>query len=265
MEKKPLQILSLALILCCLPTLALAEVCQGFGPQTPRDIDNRSGNNTGIFSFAPPFKEMNLCNIHFHKQAEHKAKDFSVFAGDMTYGGFRCQDTAKLSKKELQPLTKNHCTNIAPGDTIEVHWVHSSCDVSPGAGLGSCLSAETCPNPNLRVEAQVFLVVNDPKALNFMDFDYDGKTGNSYHQAKAIPSGTGTPVQFLGSTTGPSFTEEVCSPLQVTWNVRPQCAKVDISSLSKWCEKNSFGEDHGHGVRQLVTNPDLLAPIGEAN
>ena len=57
------------------------------------------------------------------------------------------------------------------GDTIEVHWVHSSCDVAPGSGLGSCMN-DSCKNPQLRVESQVFLVVNDPEAL---DFTEDGR------------------------------------------------------------------------------------------
>ena len=62
---------------------------------------------------------------------------------------------------------------VSNGDTIEVHWVHTSCDVTPGEGLGSCLS-DKCANPELRVEAQVFLVVNDSNALDFADFAYAG-------------------------------------------------------------------------------------------
>ena len=141
-----------------------------------------------------------------------------------------------------------------------MHWVHSSCDVKPGPGLGSCLS-EGCANPSLRVETQVFTVVNDPNALDFSDFTPTAYSASGKQQAKALPSGTGTPVEFLGSTTGPSFNEQTCSPLQVTWSVRPQCAKVDIRSLSNWCASNEFDEDHAHGVRQLVTNPKLLSPI----
>jgi len=68
-------------------------------------------------------------------------------------------------------------------------------------------------------------------------------------------------VTFLGSTTGPSYTQAKCSPLQVTWSVRPACTKIDINSLNKWCEGNVFQEDHAHGVRQLVTAPELLAKI----
>ncbi|MGK0335547.1 MAG: hypothetical protein ACJAWF_000158 [Candidatus Azotimanducaceae bacterium] len=143
---------------------------------------------------------------------------------------------------------------------MEVHWVFSSADVSPGKGLGACLNSGT-GNPNLRVETQVFTMVNDPSALNFDDLDYDDNIVNGYHQPEFIPNTTGSPVEFLGSTTGPSHTDEVCSPLQVTWSVRPQCAKLDINSLSQWCETNEFEENKAHGVRKLVTNPDLLSPI----
>jgi hypothetical protein len=111
------------------------------------------------------------------------------------------------------------------------------------------------------VETQVFTLVNDPSALSFDDFAYRGNVVDGFHQAKALPSGTGTPVNFLGSTTGPSFTEQVCSPLQVSWSVRPECAKLDINSLGKWCEDNVFEEEYAQGVRKLVTHPKLLSQI----
>ena len=39
---------------------------------------------------------------------------------------------------------------------------------------------------------------------------------------------------------------------------------LDINSLGAWCKAgNVFAEDHAHGVRKLVTNPMLLAPIQE--
>ena len=242
---------------------AAGDVCKGYGPQTPRDIDSWAGENNRIFSLAPGYSDMNLCNIHFHTNAEHKAKDFSIYAGNGDHGhggGFRCNDSESLTDAELQVPGENHCLGVKPGDTIEVHWVHTSCDVKPGKGLGSCLS-ESCGNPNLRVETQVFTVVNDSAAIDFSDLAYGGKVVNGYHQAKAIPANTGTPVEFLGSTTGPKYTEETCSPLQVSWSVRPRCAKIDFNSLSRWCEGNVFEEDHAHGVRKLVTNPKLLSEI----
>lgn len=237
--------------------------CEGYGPQTPRDIDSTTGTNTRIFATAPSYKEMNLCNIHFHNNAEHKAKGFSIYAGEGEHGhggGYQCSISKSLTRAELMPPEETVCKGLNPGDTIEVHWVYTSCDIKPGKGLGSCLS-ESCANPNLRVETQVFTAVNDPSALNFNDLSYKGYMADGYHQAKALPANTGKPVEFLGSTTGPKYTEQQCSPMQVTWSVRPECGKVDINSLGEWCKDNVFEEDHAHGVRTLVTNPKLLSEI----
>ena len=203
---------------------------------------------------------MNLCNIHYHVNAEHKGPEFSTYAGSGENGGYKCNQTSNLTAAELATPEAATCKGLKPGDTIEVHWVYSSCNVAPGKGLGSC-SSQQCGNPTLRVESQVFLVANNKSALNFAEFDYAGTPTQSLHQPKSLPENTGVPVVFRGSTTGPSYTDEKCSPLQVTWSVRPVCAKIDINSVHKWCEKNAFDEDHGHGVRQLVTEPALLDKI----
>lgn len=242
--------------------LASAEpaICEGFGPQTPRDISMTSGTNPVDFAMAPPATELNLCNIHTHTNAEHKAPGFEIFAGDGVNGGWQCNETPDLTAAELAPAPGAY-EGVVPGDTIEVHWVHSSCPVQPGETLGACLS-EGCDDPFLRVEAQSFLVVNDPSAANFMDMVERSGTTNGFHQANMIPASTGTPVEFRGSTTGPSYTEAVCSPLQVTWSVRPSCMKLDINSLHAWAESgNVFGETKSHGVRQIVTSPELLDEI----
>jgi len=202
---------------------------------------------------------LNLCNIHFHKNAEHKGPEFSLSGGKGDYGGYKCNDTPKLSQQELKPVSNKVCENIAPGDTIEIHWVHSSCTVSPGKGLGSCLS-ESCANPQLRVETQVYLLVNDTGATKLASLDVNSTKKNGYWQAKDIPTGSDA-VQFLGSTTGPSYTEAKCSPLQVTWSVSPSCQKMDINSVHEWCKSNKFAEKKAHGVRQLVTNKKLLSEI----
>lgn len=238
---------------------ALAEVCQGYGPQTPRDIDYLGGTNPVKFSKAPAYQEMNLCNIHFHANAEHKAKDFSVKIGSGDFEGYQCNATANLTQAQLTQPKQNYCENVKAGDTIEVHWVHTSCDVKPGPTLGACLS-DACANPDLRVETQVFMVVNDDNALDFTRLAASG-LNNGYHQASDIPDNTGAPVEYLGSTTGPKFTDQACSPLQVTWSVRPQCALIDINALSDWCKDNEYKEKGAQGIRQLVTNPELLAPI----
>lgn len=61
--------------------LARNTAQKGFGPQSPRDIDNIKGSNPIVFSEAPAYEKMNLCNIHFHKYAEHKGGEFTKFAG----------------------------------------------------------------------------------------------------------------------------------------------------------------------------------------
>jgi len=238
-------------------------LCLAAGPQTPRDISLKSGSNATVFALAPAPEQMNLCNIHTHTNAEHKGPGFSVYAGDGLHGGYQCNETAELTEAELTDPANGSGAfkGVKPGDTIEVHWVHTSCDITPGEGLGSCLS-DDCSDPLLRVEAQAFLVVNDADALDFNDFAYGGTIVDGRHQAKALPSGTGTPVVFLGSTTGPSYSQSECSPLQVTWAVRPSCARVDISSLNAWAENgNVFNESKSHGVRKLVTAPELLSEI----
>jgi len=235
------------------------EVCAGYGPQTPRDIDSKFGQNKTKFNLTSSTENMNLCNIHFHKNAEHKAAAFNILADNDPTKGYQCGISKTLSKAELAPTKTDICGGLKPGDTVEVHWVHTSCEVAPGPTLGACSSA-ACANPSLRVETQVFTLVNDKNALNFADFDYQGQQQGGFHTAN-LPTGTGESVQFLGSTTGPSYNEAKCSPLQVDWAVRPQCAKLDINTLGQWCKGNAFDEDHAHGVRKLVVNPNLLSEI----
>jgi len=234
-----------------------SESCKNFGPQTPRDIDSQAGENTTTFRMAPPASNMNLCNIHFHENAEHKSKYFSIYAGKGEHGygsGYQCNISQNLSRMESMPTKEKICASehgdLQPGDTIEVHWVYSTCDVQPGPTLGAC-SSSRCANPELRVETQVFTLVNDSHAINF----------NNLREAKDLPRNTGFAVEFLGSTTGPKFSEQSCSPYQVTWSVRPRCAKLDINSVGEWCKGNIFNEDHAHGVRQLVTDPKLFFDI----
>lgn len=237
---------------------------KGFGPQSPRDIDQTDGTNLRKFGFAPNRTSMNLCNIHFHKNAEHKGGDFTTYAGN---GDGKGKNTGyvfdgKLSKSQLEPVKQTICeakgTSLQAGDTIEVHWVFSSAQVQPGPTLGACL-AESTMNPGLRVEGQVFALVNDKNALDFNELA-QVKTLNGYAQAPNIPADTGSPVEYLGSTTGPSYNEKA-SPLQVSWSVRPQTAMLDINSVGEWCKGNVFNEDHAHGVRNLVTNPALLSSM----
>lgn len=239
---------------------------KGFGPQSPRDIDLTIGNNTLTYSAAPEYSSMNLCNIHFHKFAEHKGGEFTDYAGNGDGKGYKTgfKYSGKLSKSELKPVKGGVCASdhgaLNSGDTIELHYVHSTAQVVPGPTLGACLS-DANKNPQLRVETQVYVLVNDSKAADFVELTKIGER-NGFQQALNIPDTTGTPVQYTGSTTGPSYNEQG-SPFQVSWSVRPKVMKVNTASVGKWCSDNVFNEDHAHGVRNLVLNPDLLSKIGQ--
>jgi len=237
---------------------------KGYGPQSPRDIDLMAGNNQRIFNAAPASTKMNLCNIHFHKNAEHKGGEFTQYAGNGDGHGFLSgyKYTGKLSATESKSAQHDICPSkhgaLSTGDTIEVHYVYSTAQIKPGPTLGSCFN-DAIKNPQLRVETQVYALVNGNKALDFGDLTKHEKL-NGLYQAMNIPTNMGTAIQYAGSTTGPGYNEKG-SPYQVTWSVRPKVAKVNIDSVGEWCKGNVFNENHAHGVRNLVTNPDLLSKI----
>ena len=244
--------------------LAINTRGKGFGPQSLRDIDSIAGNNPRAFNAAPASTKMNLCNIHFHKNAEHKGGEFTKYAGNGDGNGFQSgyKYSGKLSAFELESTGHDICPGehgaLNTGDTIEVHYVYSTAKIEPGPNLGACLS-DAIKNPQLRVETQIYVLVNDSNALDFGGLS-EHKKLNGLHQATNIPSNTGTAIQYAGSITGPSYNEKG-SPFQVSWSVRPNVAKVNIESVGKWCEGNTFNEDHAQGVRNLVTNPDLISKI----
>ena len=237
---------------------------KGYGPQSPRNIDSSFGNNRRAFGMATTSSTMNLCNIHFHKNAEHQGGEFSQYAGNGDGKGYQSgyvySGTLSASelKKTYQDIGNTKHGGLYPGDTIEVHYVHSSAQVKPGPTLGSCLS-DAIKNPQLRVETQVYVLVNDKNALDFVHLVKNG-VKKGIQQALNIPSNTGTPIEYTGSTTGPGYNEKA-SPFQVTWSVRPKIAKVNIATVGRWLADNIYNEDHGHGVRNLVTNPKLLSKI----
>lgn len=246
--------------------LAAATEGVGFGPQTPRDIDSVEGSNPNMFEAAPPHTEMHLCNIHFHESAEHRGGQFTTYAGNgdgMGHGtGYKYD--GELTEAELAPVdfpigSGPHNT-LKPGSTIEQHYVHTTAPITPGPTLGSCLNGDVVINPQLRVETVVFVIVNDDSAGDMVALN-KVEMVDGFWQAPNIPTDLGDPVQFAGSTTGPSYNEKG-SPIQVSWSVRPNVMKVSASSVAKWLESNEFEETYGHAVRNLVKNPALLSQIG---
>ena len=248
--------------------LSKAAIDGYFGPQSPRDIDSPNGVNKIVFNSAPARSRMNLCNIHLHSAAEHRGGQFTSYVGNgdgKGYGtGFKYN--GRLTAAELEPIheklgSAEHGT-LMPGDTIEIHFVHSTAHVKPGPTLAACLSKEN-GNPQLRVEAVVAVLVNDRNAADFSKMTQLSVV-NGYNAAPNIPDNLGKPVSYEGSTTGPNYNLKPSS-LQVTWNVRPSVVKVDILSLAGWLRSNPFDEeDHAHGVRNLVIDPALLSKIQAA-
>ncbi|MEQ8286245.1 delta-class carbonic anhydrase [Thalassospira sp.] len=243
--------------------LAVATDGMGYGPQSPRDINALGGANHRSFSMAPAASNMALCDIHFHENAEHKGGQFTTFAGNGDghgYGtGFKYD--GELTDAERAPvgmaIGAGEHGDLEPGDTIEIHFVHSSAQATLGNGLGTCLSDAT-GNPQLRVEAVVAVLVSEGGA-DFTDMA-EIKQINGLNQVPNLPANLGDPVMYAGSTTGPGYNEKG-SPFQVTWSVRPEVVKLNILSVDAWLKDNPFDEDHAHGVRNLVTNPDLLSQI----
>lgn len=224
--------------------------CIGSGPQAPRDIDKVAGTNGVDFEMAPAITEMNLCNVHFHRNAEHKAAAYSTFVSDGVNSGWACKEPAagRLDEKHAE---YNGCQGIAEGDTIEVHWVYTTCDttshgvVPMGGGLNACMTT-TCSNPELRVVAQVMVLE---------------KNGKVKFSSDAPISHTDPTVVYTGSTTGASFNNHHCSPFQVTWDVKTTCDSLDIDDFAKHCANNKYNDNHAHGVRELVTPENLLSEI----
>lgn len=236
----------------------------GYGPQSPRDIDSVAGQNTRVFETAPGYTEMNLCNLHFHEGTEHRGGEFTRYVGNGNGEGYSggYEYSGELSESELAKIDTvigaGENGDLQPGDTIEVHYVFTSAKVEPGPTLNSCFS-DAIKNPQLRVETQVYVLVNDDNALDFVQLN-KVETVNGLYQAPNIPNNTGSPVNYSGSTTGPGY-NETGSPFQVSWSVRPKVAKVSVLSVGSWLKDNIFDEHHAHGVRNLVINPDLLSEM----
>jgi hypothetical protein len=232
----------------CAP--AAVASCPKTGPQSPRDIEKAAGTNPVRFSKAPPAAGMKLCNVHFHRFAEHKLKDTQQAALESGEGYICTAGKAFAASHEADH--REGCEGVGVGDTIEMHWVYTTCNVDGAPCLTSCFS-DGCKNPELRVEAQVFYLTPG----SFPSAEDWAKQGYTNAPPK-VPDA----VEYLGSTTGPAYNRnDACSPFQATWNVRRECRPLSLDSLNAWCKDNKYQEHHGHGVRTLVTNPGLLSAI----
>lgn len=231
------------------PAAAPQYPCAETEPQAPRDVTpGATGFNIPIVDVIPwnQIPSLHHVNTHFHQGAEHKSSgEYDIVkrddAGD-ELPGFYCSTTS-LSGAQRARYDFQYCHDVKVGDTYEMHWVHSSNGVSVGPGLGGAFARGA--NPAVAVQAQVFVVVND---ANYDNIDLMSSFAGN---ATSIRS-------YMGSTTGPSYNNEFCSPYTVSWHVDPSCHYISASSFDNMCrELKLLGADadtHPHGSRFLVSD-----------
>jgi len=255
------------------PACANAEV------QAPRDLsDGAVGDKT------PKAATLNieqteflpLSNVHFHYGAEHKSDHYSDgsladtydeahsserrlgarrLAGDVR-PGFMCSNDGLSEDVDLAPYEFEHCKGqVYVGKSYEVHYVHSSAGYTDEQktdlgvdgiddGLGGAANGRGLLNPMITVEAQVFHIVQGADSFEDM-----------LHGWTVV--GHNNSVMYPGSTTGPSHTNEICSPYSITWHVDKDCHQVSPESFDKLCEQMMTaygleGDTYPHGSRILV-------------
>ena len=201
--------------------------CSRAGPQSPREIDGStiagtnghasSSSSRPPPSFAGPAETLNLCNIHMHKNAEHKAQAFSKPAGSDNNHGWQCSQVDLTAAETAATAAPSVCGGLRPGDTVEVHWVYSSCNGGPGHTIKACMkdhpdgatggpcAGDGWRTASYRVEAQVFVLVNGPGPQDGGGLDFATMTtvttvaSSNLHQV-VLPDSSGGRVQYVGSS-----------------------------------------------------------------
>lgn len=219
-----------------------------------------------------PYWKAGLCpvNVHWHIGAEHRSKGEydEMFddkgpedSGTEERRGLRCNHYDAQDEKFTKPYNWKYCSNMAVGETYEIHWPHSvlgACGTSDQYQTpfydGVFCNFEAMPSPQglahaVGVQGQVFTVVNDetyyyPDLIRGM-----------------IKEGTyGVDITYYtGSTTGTTRNNGVCSQYApITWQVDRTCHLISASSFDKLCadmraQKDSMLDDvHPHGAREVV-------------
>lgn len=254
------------------PLCAKAEV------QAPRDLSDGAKGDKRPKAATLNVDQTNalpLTNVHFHYGAEHKSNSYSDgtlaeqydakhsdhrrlgarrLAGDVR-PGFMCSNEG-LSEDDLKPYEFQHCKGqVYVGKSYEVHYVHSSAGYTSEQktdlgvdgiddGLGGAANGRGLLNPMITVQGQVFHIVQGAADVQDM-----------LHGWTVV--GHDNSVMYPGSTTGPSHTNEVCSPYSITWHVDKDCHHVSPESFDRLCEQMMTqygleGDTYPHGSRILV-------------
>ncbi|CAE7720266.1 unnamed protein product [Symbiodinium sp. CCMP2592] len=139
-------------------------------------------------------------------------------------------DDAKLDESSF---SFTYCKAAQVGGTYEFHWVFSTGgpgklqeDGSEGelgitAGLGGAFT---------RTNNAICLIVNDPSLNDYVD----AQNRTFLEQWQQPPAGSA--VRYVGSTTGPSYDDEVCSPVEVNWHVDQRCCILSAQAMDNLCK-----------------------------
>jgi len=212
------------------------------GPQSPRDLAVAGGTNRLPVpgdGTRPP----RLCNVHFHRPAEHAGIAECPAVASEGGGGAAA---GVCGSGEHRP--------VRAGEEIEAHWVYTSCPEppEPRPGLDNCVcGSQEGPDPMvLMVLGRAYLV------------SPDGTSG----AADRLAEPAGVLARYGGSTTGPSYSgggpddPRPCSPARVQWAMDRRCLALQVSALGEWCRTNPWNEDHAHGLRDVIEREDWLSP-----
>lgn len=202
--------------------------CDRSEPQAPRDVTRGSPGLKSPRGVMPMTScaEMDLVNFHFHLGAEHRSEgQYDVEQGEWDGTGLRpgyfCNSDFGLDESANEPYNFQFCDNVQVGNTYEVHWVHSTGgDAFKTDGLNGAFSRKN--NPIVAVESQAIKIVNHE---SYSDFSLDGMLDS------------GDVALYLGSTTGPSYSNEICSAFQVNWLVDRDCKAVSASAFDNVCRR----------------------------
>merc|ERR1711879_39158 len=233
------------------------------GVQAPRDVSEGSeGKKAAAFEPLNQAQRAKLVqtNVHFHLGAEHysqgqydqKSNDRRLATDGDVAAGYMCDTTGyNTDAYEFQ-----YCKNVKVGETYEIHYPYSSAGAVAAAldddvtslsdGLGSAANGRSLLNPFLVVQGQVFFIVNDDNYY-YDDMVHGWQTGLAAEDS----------VMYAGSTTGPSHTNEVCSPYAVSWHVDRKCHPVSAKAFDKMCqdmktEYDMYADTYPHGSRILL-------------
>jgi hypothetical protein len=218
-------------------------------------------------------------NLHFHLGAEHYSEGEYHLDHTDADAGFRPSDghcdhpprpgyfcnASKYSESQLKEYDWQYCKDTKVGNTYEFHWVFSTGSagrVHKDAETGEPIDIEDglsgafqySANPTIIGRAQVCTIVNSDDRTVDHDFYTEWKQ-----------PGDGEIVQYVGSTTGPSYANDVssdvgkgCSPIEVSWHVDTKCCTLSAQSMDNMCKRMKADDLRNdlfpHSTRELVAD-----------